>query len=61
MGWGVAENGIIRIVMTWGELEIAVRAPEVQRLELKKSFGAECVATVCDRAGPDNGGHWEVI
>ena len=41
--------------MTEKELEIAVTAHEMQRLELKESFGAECVEAACAFANANGG------
>lgn len=41
--------------MTAQELEIAIREHEMQRLELKESFGAECVETACAFANASGG------
>ncbi len=41
--------------MTEKELEIAVTAHEKQRLELKESFGAECIETACAFANAHGG------
>lgn len=41
--------------MTENELEIAVKAHEMQRLERKVSFGAECIETACAFANAGGG------
>ena len=41
--------------MTEKELEIAVKAHEMQSLELKESFGAECIETACAFANAGGG------
>ena len=41
--------------MTEKELEIAVNAHEMQRLELKEAFGAECIETACAFANAHGG------
>lgn len=41
--------------MTAQELEIAISKHEMQRLELKESFGAECVETACAFANASGG------
>lgn len=41
--------------MTETELETAIRAHEMQRLELKESFGAECIETACAFANAHGG------
>ena len=41
--------------MTAQELEIAIREHEMQRLELKESFGVECVETACAFANASGG------
>ena len=41
--------------MTETELETAIRAHEMQRLELKESFGAECIETACAFANAQGG------
>jgi len=41
--------------MTEGELEIVVKAHEMQRLELKESFGVECIETACAFANASGG------
>ena len=41
--------------MTAQELDIAISKHEMQRLELKESFGAECVETACAFANASGG------
>ena len=41
--------------MTIGELEIIVSKNEMQRLELKESFGAECIESACAFANAGGG------
>ena len=41
--------------MTEKELETAIQAHEMQRLELKESFGAECIETACAFANAQGG------
>lgn len=41
--------------MTETELETAIQAHEMQRLELKESFGAECIETACAFANAQGG------
>ncbi len=41
--------------MTTGELEIIVSKHEMQRLELKESFGAECIEAACAFANAGGG------
>lgn len=41
--------------MTEKELETAIAAHEMQRLELKESFGAECIETACTFANAQGG------
>lgn len=41
--------------MTGKELEIAIKAHEMQKLEMKESFGAECIETACAFANAGGG------
>ena len=41
--------------MTEKELETAIQAHEMQRLELKESFGSECIETASAFANPQGG------